>query len=85
MNFNLFFHLYETTFTPLGIPTPSSLRGQDEGWGRAGHNGKKVYFKMLFKRIKVFLCVFFNGEPVDDLPRLSEWKLPLFFFLKPSL
>ena len=36
MNFkvNLFFHLYETHFTPLGIPDPDSPEGK--WWGGLG-------------------------------------------------
>ena len=56
MNFkvNLFFHLYETQITPLGIPIPT-VRGLVMGWVRGGHNGKKqVCFKMIFRQNKVF-------------------------------
>ena len=57
MNFavNLFFHLYDTPFTPLGIPTPIVPRVS--GWGVRGGiiMGKnQAGFKMLFRQNKAF-------------------------------
>ena len=56
MNFKVksLFTLYETPFTPLGIPTLIVPRVSGEV-GQGGHNGKKqVCFKIHFKQNKVF-------------------------------
>ena len=57
MNFkvNLFFHLYETPFAPLGIPNLIVQRVSG-GVGKGGFiMGKKtVCFKMLFRQDKAF-------------------------------
>ena len=72
MNFevNLFFRLYETHITPLGIPNPNSLEG--ERWGGLGGvimGKKKFALKCSTGKIKCFktmlllLSFFFNGNP----------------------
>ena len=63
MNFkvNLFFHLYETYITPLGIPILTVPRASD-GSVRGGHNGKnKFALKCSTGKIKCFktMLVFF--------------------------
>ena len=57
---NMFFHLYETPFTPFGLPTLI-------GWVRGGCNGKKNKFTLewISGKIKCFKTTFFflNGKP----------------------
>ena len=76
-NVNLFFHLYETPFTPLGIPTPIVPRVG--WWGGLGGDimektsqglggvimGKKFALKCFSGKLKHFKTIFFLMEPTQ--------------------
>ena len=80
MNFkvNLFFHLYETPFTPFGFPPliVSRLSGW-VGWG--GHNGKnKFALKCISGKLKCFKTIIFSflieNRVVEDPPSKLNGK-----------
>ena len=79
MNFkvNLFFHLYETPFNPLDIPTPIFLRVSG-GMGLGGHNGKNKfapkYFAGKIKHFKATFVFLMEKLVIEDPPNELNGK-----------
>ena len=69
---SLFFFLYDT---PLGISTRRSVEWGSAVGGR-GHNGKKVYFEMYSRQIKVFQGHFWHdsGVPAFVVRAVDCWQ-----------